>query len=394
MSATKTIGIAATAVAAVTATAVIASLATGFPANLLQGPTAASPGSTDADGQPGPTSTVTDRTTTEAADAFLADWVDDGRVVRRDQGDDTVSEGQAYGLLVAAGVGDEQSFTEIWDWTEQHLQRPDGLLAWRWSDGEVVDDEPASDADLDAARALVIAGTRFDEPRFTEAGVTLAGVIADRMTAETAAGRILLPGVWAASTEPYAYNPSYASPVAFSVLGAATGDPRWAELQAGSAAVTTTLLDESPLPPDWAQVHADGSVDAMPGAAGTGQSVRYGYDAARLPIRYAESCDTADQATAARLASTLARSKELRAETDLGGSPLTSDVHPLALQARAAARAAVGNLPESADDLRAADELAQEVPSYFGAAWAALAPMMLTTGELDGCPPLTEGATS
>ncbi|KQQ52034.1 glycosyl hydrolase family 8 [Plantibacter sp. Leaf314] len=391
MSAKKTIGIAVTAVAAVAATAVIASLATGFPAD-LPGPPAASPGTVEAGSGPQPT--ATDRSATQAAEAFLSDWVDDGRVVRRDQGDDTVSEGQAYGLLIAAGVGDEQAFTGIWDWTEANLQRPDGLLAWRWSDGKVVDEEPASDGDLDAARALVIAGKRFDEPRFTDAGVKLAGVIADRMTVETAAGRILLPGTWAAATEPYAYNPSYASPVAFSVLGAATGDPRWAELQAGSAAVTSALLDESPLPPDWAQVHADGSVDAMPGAAGTGQSVRYGYDAARLPIRYAESCVPADQATAARLVSTLARSKELRAETDLGGSPLTSDQHPLALEARAAARAAVGNLPEAADDLRAADELAQEVPSYFGAAWAALAPMMLTTDDLDGCPPLTNGASS
>ncbi|WP_285036627.1 glycosyl hydrolase family 8 [Plantibacter sp. ME-Dv--P-095] len=391
MSAKKTIGIAVTAVAAVAATAVIASLATGFPAD-LQGPPAASPGTVEAGSGPQPT--ATDRSATQAAEAFLADWVDDGRVVRRDQGDDTVSEGQAYGLLIAAGVGDKKAFTGIWDWTEANLQRPDGLLAWRWSDGEVVDEEPASDGDLDAARALVIAGKRFDEPRFTDAGVKLAGVIADRMTVETAAGRILLPGTWAAATEPYAYNPSYASPVAFSVLGAATGDPRWAELQAGSAAVTSALLDESPLPPDWAQVHADGTVDAMPGAAGTGQSVRYGYDAARLPIRYAESCVPADQATAARLVSTLARSKELRAETDLGGSPLTSDQHPLALEARAAARAAVGNLPEAADDLRAADELAQEVPSYFGAAWAALAPMMLTTDDLDGCPPLMNGASS
>jgi endo-1,4-beta-D-glucanase Y len=391
MSAKKTIGIAVTAVAAVAATAVIASLATGFPAN-LQGPPAASPGTVEAGSGPQPT--ATDRSATQAAEAFLADWVDDGRVVRRDQGDDTVSEGQAYGLLIAAGVGDKKAFTGIWDWTEANLQRPDGLLAWRWSDGKVVDEEPASDGDLDAARALVIAGKRFDEPRFTDAGVKLAGVIADRMTVETAAGRILLPGTWAAATEPYAYNPSYASPVAFSVLGAATGDPRWAELQAGSAAVTSALLDESPLPPDWAQVHADGTVDAMPGAAGTGQSVRYGYDAARLPIRYAESCVPTDRATAARLVSTLARSKELRAETDLGGSPLTSDQHPLALEARAAARAAVGNLPEAADDLRAADELAQEVPSYFGAAWAALAPMMLTTDDLDGCPPLTNGATS
>jgi len=393
MTAKKTIGIAATAVAAVAATAVIASMATGFPANVVAGPTDAPTGSSDADGQAQPVQIA--RTSTEAADAFLADWVDDGRVVRRDQGDDTVSEGQAYGLLVAVGVGDEDAFTEIWDWTEAELQRADGLLAWRWSDGEIVDDEPASDGDLDAARALVIAGTRFEEPRFTEAGVALAGVIADRMTAETAVGRILLPGMWAAATEPYAYNPSYASPVAFSVLGAATGDPRWAELQTGSAAVTAALLDESPLPPDWAQVHADGTVDAMPGAAGTGKSVRYGYDAARLPLRYAESCDVADVALAARLVSTLARaSDDLRAETDLGGSPLTSDEHPLALQARAAARAAVGNLPESSDDLRAADQLSQEVPTYFGAAWAALAPLMLTTDTLDGCAPLTEGATS
>ncbi|MGK9146124.1 hypothetical protein KXS11_00665 [Plantibacter flavus] len=391
MVAKRTIGIAVTAVAAVTATAVIASMATGFPANLIDDSSDRSTGTSGTDGQAQPV--ATDRTAVEAADAFLADWVDEGRVVRRDQGDDTVSEGQAYGLLVAAGVGDEDAFTEIWDWTEQHLQRADGLLAWRWSDGEVVDDEPASDGDLDAARALVIAGTRFDEPRFTEAGVALAGVIADRMTAQTAVGRILLPGVWAGAAEPYAYNPSYASPVAFAVLGEATGDPRWAELQAGSAAVTTALLDESPLPPDWAQVHADGTVNAMPGAAGGGESVRYGYDAARLPLRYAESCETSDVAMAARLATTLARSTELRAESDLGGSPITSDEHPLALQARAAARAAVGNLPESADDLRAADELSQEIPTYFGAAWAALAPMMLSTDDLDGCAPLTGGAS-
>ena len=47
----------------------------------------------------------------DSANAFLEDWVDDdGRVVRRDQGDDTVSEGQAYGLLIAAGAGDEETF--------------------------------------------------------------------------------------------------------------------------------------------------------------------------------------------------------------------------------------------------------------------------------------------
>ena len=38
-----------------------------------------------------------------AGQFFLRRYVDgDGRVVRRDQGGDTVSEGQAYGMLIAA----------------------------------------------------------------------------------------------------------------------------------------------------------------------------------------------------------------------------------------------------------------------------------------------------
>jgi len=60
--------------------------------------------------------------------AFLADWVEGGRVVRRDQGSDTVSEGQAYGMLIALSVKDEKSFDSLWRWTEKNLQKRDGLL--------------------------------------------------------------------------------------------------------------------------------------------------------------------------------------------------------------------------------------------------------------------------
>ena len=50
--------------------------------------------------EPGP-----EEEATAAANAFLDDYVDDsGRVVRTDQGGDTVSEGQAYGMLVAVGL--------------------------------------------------------------------------------------------------------------------------------------------------------------------------------------------------------------------------------------------------------------------------------------------------
>src|SRR3546814_7879618 len=90
----------------------------------------------------------------------ISDWISDvcssdldeyvtaeGRVVRYDQGGDTVSEGQAYAMLLAVGSDDEARFATIWDWTEQNLQRSDWLLAWQWADGGVVDEAPAADAD-------------------------------------------------------------------------------------------------------------------------------------------------------------------------------------------------------------------------------------------------------
>ena len=337
---------------------------------------------TDPDGTPSPGP----RTADELGAAFLADWVDsDGRVVRRDQGDDTVSEGQAYGMLIAVGVEDEDAFDSIWTWTKQNLQRTDGLLAWQW-DGKVIDMEPASDADLDAARALVLAGQKFDRPDLTEEGNTHAALVMDRMTVQTAAGRILLPGVWAAATEPFAYNPSYASPAAFEQLGASTGDPRWAELNAGSSAVTAAILAATDLPPDWAQVHADGRVEAMPGPQGTGTDVRYSYDAARLPIRYAESCSPADVALAGDLAATLDRNRVLHAELDLGGGSLDDSVHPVAYGARAASLAAAGDIAGAKSDLSEAVAVLDQTPTYYGAAWAALAPMMLETEDLGTCP--------
>lgn len=328
-------------------------------------------------------------TAEEASADFLENWVDnDGRVVRRDQGGDTVSEGQAYGLLIALGANDEARFDAIWRWTQSNLLRDDGLLAWRWQDGEIVDDEPASDADVDAARALVLAGSRFDRPDFTTAGHTLAGAVIDTMTAPTPLGRILLPGLWAASGSDYDYNPSYASPVSFAILAKSTGDTRWAELGTGGTNVTAALLTKSPLPPDWAQVTAAGDVNAMAGAAGNGQDVRYSYDAARLPLRFAESCLEEDRRLAEQMLAPLTREDQLPVALDLGGTALNSDEHPIAYLARAAAAASAGDLSMATDDVSRASDIVQQYGTYYGAAWTALGRLMLETDTLGGCPPL------
>ncbi|ARC56391.1 putative endoglucanase [Frondihabitans sp. 762G35] len=333
------------------------------------------------------------RSASEIGRAFLADWVEGagsekGRVVRRDQGGDTVSEGQAYGMLVALGVRDEKSFRSIWSWTRDNLQRSDGLLAWRWQDGKIVDDQPASDADLDTARALVLAGKTFDEPAYTKAGTALGSRILDELTASTPDGRILLPGLWAQGTGPWSYNPSYASPATFDQLATATKDPRWRELASGSRAVTTKILQSTALPSDWAQVKADGSVVPLPSPTGTAGTVQYGFDAGRVALRYAESCNAADVALAAKLASPLGTATPLTMQLDLGGTALNKDQSPLAYVARSAARASAGDKDGALRDLRQADVLAQATPTYYGAAWDALGALQLEGDAFWTCSPL------
>lgn len=156
--------------------------------------------------------------------------------------------------------------------------------------------------------------------------------------------------------------------------------------------MTARLLTGVDLPPDWAQVHADGRVDPMPGAAGHGgQGVRYGYDATRVPLRQAESCSPDDRALAARLVAPLERSPGSAAERDLGGRPLTTDRSVVGLAGEAAALAASGDTGQARDRLAEATTLQKQRPTYYGGAWAALGPALLTSTVLGGCAQLTPG---
>lgn len=312
----------------------------------------------DAAGRDGP---AAGPVTGDPATAFLAGYVDpDGRVVRRDQAGDTVSEGQAYAMLVAVGSGDGATFRRVWGWTQQHLVRPDGTLSWRWADGKVVDPSSASDADLDAARALVLAGRTFGDLDLLADGLRLGQAVLEVETVQTSVGRVLTAGSWA-TAEPWAFNPSYPSPAAYAVLGDASGDSRWAELATAGRAVGTGLLTTVGLPPDWAQVHADGHVEPVPGAAGRGgEGVRYGYDATRFPLRQAESCTPGDRTLAARLAPALEQSPGSAAERDLGGRPLTADRSVVGLEGEAAALAAAGDAAGARDRMAQAVTLQQQ----------------------------------
>lgn len=320
-----------------------------------------------------------------AAQAFLADHVSsDGRVVRNDEGGDTVSEGQAYALLVAVSLDDEETFDRVWTWTRDNLQRPDGLLAWRWADGTVLDREPAPDADLDAVRALLVAADRFDRPAFRTEALRIAGAVARTVTVDTGGGTYLAAGPWARDQR--IVNPSYFAFRTFEQLAAATGDDVWARLTASSRAVVEAVASRGGLVPDWAELDGDGTPRPVPTPGSDATGPRHGLDAARVAFRLADSCDPDLRALAAAPWGVLGGEAEPRAVHDLRGVPTVEWAHPAALVGLAAAAEAAGDRAASARLLGRAADLHAADPTYFGSAWLALSELRLAGRLAPACP--------
>jgi endoglucanase len=227
-------------------------------------------------------------------------------------------------------------------------------------------------------------------------------------------GRILVGGNWA-RTPPYVVNPGYFSPRAEWELFKASADRRWRDstrtprglgwrLTARAERelfktpadrrwddITRTqrvlgwqLIGTGMLPPDWATVSEAGH--AAPTEPVTGGPIRFGLDAARLPVRFAESCDREDRALAGAMRPVLTAPGEVPALRNLDGSAASDWQHPVTLVAAAATEQGAGNPDGAVERLDAAARLEQRSPTYYGAAWVALGRIMLTTSLLGECP--------
>jgi endo-1,4-beta-D-glucanase Y len=328
------------------------------------------------------------------ARAFLTRYEDaDGRVVRRDQGGDTVSEGQAYAMLLAVAVGDERRFVLAWDWAQANLQLPDKLLSYHWAGGQVVGADPASDADLDTAWALVLAANRFHDPAYRTAGVSIASAVLANETVSAAGGPVLVAGPWA-RTAPYALNPSYLAPEAMTALHAATGDARWTTLRSASVQVVARLTRSGGtngpprLPPDWVKVDAGGGLTPS-GEPNGSAPPNFGLDAQRVPVWLASSCTAGARPLSAAWWPVLARAGSGGADLSytLTGASRTTVANPLGLVAAAASAAAGGHGQASARLLGRADAQANKYHTYYGDAWVALGRVLLDTRWLSPCAP-------
>jgi endo-1,4-beta-D-glucanase Y len=320
-----------------------------------------------------------------AAKRFLKRYVTlDGRVVRLDQGGDTVGEGQAYGMLLAAAIGDAKRFDAIWTWTENNLRRPDGLISFLWRNGHVQDPQAASDADLDASRALLVAACRFHRPALRQQALKLGSAIMNVEVTSFNGAPVLTAGPWAV-VAPATVNPSYFSPASFLDLRAASGDARWSALAASSRSITSALMSPpTRLPPDWARLEGTRAVPI--GSPSNPQAApQFGFDAVRTLVRMAEDPDAAGRQIAARAWPVFEGQDPSKLPVDhtLSGRPIGDILHPVVLVAAAGAADAAGQTAARDGLLDEAEALDRRSPTYYGAAWVALGRVMLTTNLLD-----------
>lgn len=190
------------------------------------------------------------------------------------------SEGIAYGMLLAVGIGDRETFDGLWQYYREH-RNGNGLMNWLYAPcGGQQGGNGASDADLDAAMALILADNRWGG--LVEDARTLVAAIGTHETQICDNGEIVLkPGDAWGGCGGDTVNPSYFSPAyyrRFALLQTDRAD-FWNQFTTDTYEMLAGMQEQAGgLLPDWG--FGDGRAD-------DGDRGQYGYEAVRAPWRIA-----------------------------------------------------------------------------------------------------------
>ena len=213
----------------------------------------------------------------------------EGRVVDTGNGGISHSEGQGYGMLLAAAAGARADFNRIWQWTHSNLMvRQDGLVAWKWvpegagkAAGKVTDPNNATDGDILIAWALLRAGKRWNDRSFLTAATSMAMAVRSNMIRRVEDQSILLPGhVGFERPNGLIANPSYWVFPALLAFQDWEQHRDWSDLVSGGLALLAhSRFSRWQLPADWVLVEP-----AMKVGMAEGFPPRFGFDAIRVPL--------------------------------------------------------------------------------------------------------------
>ncbi len=190
----------------------------------------------------------------------------DGRVIDWESDQRTTSEGQAYALLRSVFANDPDTFARTLNWAEVNLarrvgeKRVDQLWTWKWGrnpQGQwaVLDGNFASDADIDACFALILASKRWHKPQYQELARQKLQDLWQFSTIAVQQQRYLLPGPEVAfrKGDVLTLNPSYFAPYAFRLFAQVDPSRDWLQLVDSSYRVLedSSAVSLVGLPSDW-----------------------------------------------------------------------------------------------------------------------------------------------
>lgn len=211
----------------------------------------------------------------------------DGRVIDRTAKDRGTSEAQAYSLFFALVANDRARFDAILQWTENNLAAGDlgqRLPAWLWGRDPagrwgVLDDNPASDADLWLAYSLLEAARLWGHPPYASLGrAILAQVRATEVVGIGPRRFVMLspaPRGFALASGGHRFISAYQPEFQFRFF--ANVDPRgpWADIWKSFLGLTPQVFEKG-LAPDYFALDAAGQVlpDPKQGATGSYDAIR------------------------------------------------------------------------------------------------------------------------
>jgi len=190
--------------------------------------------------------------------------------IKFDTPSQTVSEGIGYGMLIMVYMDNAQNntqskFDKLWNYWKK-FPSSGALMQWKTSGfSGVVESGSATDGDIDAALALVLAYYQWGDEKY----LTGAKSIMSAIKQGDVSGNVLDGGdQW------NAINPSYMSMVATQVFQDVDPSGGWSSIQSGCYShLKSNQNGSTGMWPNW----TSGGVGGCPGC--------YGFDAARTPWR-------------------------------------------------------------------------------------------------------------
>jgi endoglucanase len=204
----------------------------------------------------------------ESWNAYVQRFVQaDGRVIDYSASDISTSEGQAYAMLRAVWIGDRASFDKTFSWARNNLNsgvRSDNLWAWKWGKDPrgnwgVLDKAFASDADQDAALALILASRVWKDDKYADHARLILKDLWTLGTIAAGGRRYLLAGDTSCKREICRINPSYYAPYAYRIFAGFDGNADWNMLVDSSYELLNSVsrLADTRLPADWVELNVN-----------------------------------------------------------------------------------------------------------------------------------------